>query len=209
MTIKPPVTRNEQITTNNTTPSSADSEKLGRTNSSIQSRKPHYTSNWKWILLLFCGLIMFSNSIVTNSLKVTTEDFKKEPGLDIEEKTMQFLSVSCAYILAIPMSMGGSYVIQSIGVKKAIVAWSILGLCGWIAFCAGFQIGIDALILMFIGRMIQGGAFGAIRVTFNEFCVDWFRKKNVAASMGVIRFFHNLAQVLGCMLYILWLSFFF
>ena len=63
-----------------------------------------------------------------------------------------------------------------------------------------FGVSYKNLVMIIIGRFLQGGAFGAMRVSFNAFCVKWFGKKHIAMSMGVLRSAHNLAHVVGCML---------
>lgn len=57
---------------------------------------------------------------------------------------------------------------------------------------------MKSLVIINVGRLLQGGAFGAMRVSFNAFCVKWFGKKHIAMSMGVLRSAHNIAHVVGC-----------
>lgn len=97
-----------------------------------------------------------------------------------------------------------------------MILWTGIATIGWIIFAIGvsaefkstFQLTLNQqLIIINIGRFLQGGAFGAMRVSFNAFCVKWFGKKHIAMSMGVLRSAHNVAHVLGCMFHYFVLNF--
>eukprot|EP01083_Nonionella_stella_P110914 324933_1 len=152
----------------------------------------------KWSMLLCAFFIMFTNSLVNISVKSTTNNLRSH--LNCTETEVQTFTVSAAYILSIPLSLYGSFIIHKVGTSKSLVLWTATATVGWIIFAIG--VWARNLVIMFIGRFLQGGAFGAMRVSFNAFCVKWFGKKHIAMSMGILRSAHNIAHVVGSILVI-------
>ena len=83
-----------------------------------------------------------------------------------------------------------------------MILWTGIASIGWIIFAFGVSckdLKCYQMLVINIGRFLQGGAFGAMRVSFNAFCVKWFGKKHIAMSMGILRSAHNVSHVFGCM----------
>ena len=147
----------------------------------------------KWPMILFAFLYMFFSAVVNYSVKLTSVELEKI--LDIDNTRVNFLSVSVTYILAIPLCLYGSLIISKMGVSNSLILWPSIALVGWMLFCISIQYKIYLLALL--GRAIQGGAFGAARVSLNALCSKWFEKKHIALSMAIIRQAHNVAHILG------------
>lgn len=66
----------------------------------------------KWTMLSSAFLIMFTNSVVNISVKSLTTDLKDH--LKCSETQIQTFTVSAAYVLSIPLSLYGSFIIHKL-----------------------------------------------------------------------------------------------
>lgn len=151
---------------------------------------------WRWIMLFFACVIMFSFTCINTSLNTHTKELRSYMNLTNTE--VQTFSVSFGFVLAIPLSIFGALIIDRIGLTKSIIAWTVALVIGWFILCTGIQ--HKELIVMNVARMIAGGSTSAIRLSFNLFCVIWFpARKFIALSMGIIRCSYNIATIFARM----------
>lgn len=117
----------------------------------LEEEDPAY---FKWVLLALCFVSYFGNALVNYSVKSTTNNLRNEANLNHNEG--QWIVTSCTFILAIPLSIYGSFIVHKLGCSLSIVTWNCGAILGWLLFCVGVQ--YSNVWIMGLGRTIQGGA---------------------------------------------------
>eukprot|EP01083_Nonionella_stella_P078958 216392_1 len=155
-------------------------------------------SKSKWLMLTLYAIMITGNGILAKTVHYSTDQLQKYLQLNYRE--LQGITVSATYLLSIPLSLFGSYIVTVFGIPETIVILQLVSLFGWVTFADGVY--RKSKYLNIAGRLIEGGALGAKRVPVILYCTCRFKKTNLAFALGCLSMAHRLSMVIGPLLII-------
>ena len=139
--------------------------------------RPEPSRFYRWMVLIFMSLAMFGNYYVYDCI---------EPVADLLAKQLGFSNSNIGLLQAIYsipnvfMVLIGGYVVDRIGVRKALLIFGTLCFIGSIV-----TVSSGTLTVMASGRLIFGIGAESLIVTVTTGTAKWFRGKELSFAFGI------------------------
>ena len=138
---------------------------------------PRPTPAWRWAALVFASLAMFGNYYAYDALNPVVDLLREQQGLDYG----QIGRLSTAYnIAALLVLLGGGYVIDRFGARRAIVAFAAV--CVVAAVVTAAAQNYPSLLA---GRFLLGLGAEPLIVAVTAVLAKWFKGKELSFAFGL------------------------
>jgi MFS family permease len=150
---------------------------LNHTESVIRHHKPAPSIFFRWVVLLFLSISMFSNYYLYDCIAPVADKLKSALGLTDTNIGWFYSSYSVAAIIVLLI---GGIIIDKWGTKKSAI------LFGSICTVAGFITAVSSnLYIMLIGRFLLGVGSEPLIAAITAAIAKWFKGKELSFAMGI------------------------
>lgn len=138
---------------------------------------PRPTPAWRWFALVFASLAMFGNYYAYDALNPVVDLLREQQELDYG----QIGRLSTAYnIAALLVLLGGGYVIDRFGARRAIVAFAAVCVIATVVTAAA-----QNYSTLMAGRFLLGLGAEPLIVAVTAVLAKWFKGKELSFAFGL------------------------
>jgi MFS family permease len=142
---------------------------------------------YRWVVLFFISLPMLGNYYIYDSINPLADIFAKQLGFT--DESIGWLNSSYSIAAVLTLLIGG-IIIDRVGTKKSIAAFSFLCLLG--AFLTAWE---GSFGLMVAGRAVLGLGAESLIVAVTTALAKWFKGKELGFAFGLNLTIARLASV--------------
>ncbi|MBI4428521.1 MAG: MFS transporter [Ignavibacteriales bacterium] len=151
------------------------------------SNLPQPPRAYRWLVLLFVSLAMFSNYYIYDAINPLVDIFIEQLGFTNENVGWLNSSYSVAAVLTLLI---GGIVVDRLGTKKSIAIFAVLCLLGAILTAVK-----GSFPVMVSGRVVLGLGAESLIVAVTTALAKWFKGKELSFAFGVNLTIARLASV--------------
>lgn len=152
-----------------------------------ETPRPQPPVSYRWAVLIIISVAMGGNYYIYDSINALEQIFKDRLGYSATQFGWLNASYSVAAVLTL---LVGGIVIDRIGTKKAIMAFSIIFLIGSVITAAK-----GSPATMITGRTVVGLGAESMIVAVTTALAKWFKGKELSFAFGINLFIARLASV--------------
>ena len=152
-----------------------------------ETQRPQPPVSYRWAVLIIISVAMGGNYYIYDSINALEQIFKDRLGFSATQFGWLNASYSVAAVLTL---LVGGIVIDRIGTKKAIMAFSVIFLVG-----AAITAAKGSVVTMIAGRTVVGLGAESMIVAVTTALAKWFKGKELSFAFGINLFIARLASV--------------
>lgn len=152
-----------------------------------ETQRPQPPVSYRWAVLIIISVAMGGNYYIYDSINALEQIFKDRLGFSATQFGWLNASYSVAAVLTL---LVGGIVIDRIGTKKAIMAFSVIFLIG-----SAITAAKGSPVTMIAGRTVVGLGAESMIVAVTTALAKWFKGKELSFAFGINLTIARLASV--------------